>query len=212
MHCSRINRYLPLLPPSPQTNHPPTPAHPRASAVMPSLLRHFHHAAFIAQNLFCCAKYSHCTAALIPSATAPTINQLITQLRPGIDLPIQHDLVTARRPPDAVYATAAAPGSRDAPYIFDIVGPSSGDAIAVSLSSNVIRLYALQQPGSGGSPGGLQHMGDLGGHTGRITDIAFPFAAQPHALFSCSRDGTLKGWDARSGQAVEECALSSRHI
>lgn len=102
---------------------------------------------------------------------------------------------------------AAMPGSREEPYVFDIVGPATGDAIAASLSTNVIKLYALQQP-SGGSKknqGGLQHVGDLRGHTSRITDVRFPLAAQPHAIFSCSLDGTLKGWDARSGQIVEEC-------
>ena len=63
---------------------------------------------------------------------------------------------------------AAVAGARgEAPYIFDVVGSSSGDAIAASLSSNSIRLCALQPPGPG-STGSLQHIGDLTGHTARI--------------------------------------------
>ncbi len=63
---------------------------------------------------------------------------------------------------------AAFAGARgEAPYVFDIVGSSSGDAVAASLSSNVVRLFALQTPAAG-SAGSLQHLGDLTGHTARI--------------------------------------------
>ncbi len=37
-------------------------------------------------------------------------------------------------------------------------------------------------------------------------DVAFPLAQQPQLLFSCSQDGTLRGWDCRAGQQCEQCA------
>ena len=47
-------------------------------------------------------------------------------------------------------------------------------------------------------------MGDLLGHEGSIRALHFPLPAdQPHLLHSCSADGTLRGWDVRSGLQVE---------
>ena len=65
------------------------------------------------------------------------------------------------------HAVAAGSRGADPPYVFDIAGSNSGDAVAASLSSNVIRLFALQPPAAS-SAGGLQHVGDLAGHSARI--------------------------------------------
>jgi len=77
-------------------------------------------------------------------------------------------------------------------YVFKVARGADPTAIAASVSNHRIKLYGL-------SGSALTHVGDLTGHCGAITDIGFPIADAPSALLSCSRDGTLRGWDARAG-------------
>lgn len=66
-------------------------------------------------------------------------------------------------------------------------------ALAVSLSTNAIKLYSSE---SG------QYFGECKGHSGRIHDISFSAPASPHVLCSCSSDGTVRAWDTRSFKQV----------
>jgi WD40 repeat protein len=53
------------------------------------------------------------------------------------------------------------------------------------------------------SEGGLQFVGDLVGHEGSIRELHFCLPDQPQLLHSCAADGSVRGWDTRSGQQVE---------
>jgi hypothetical protein len=53
---------------------------------------------------------------------------------------------------------------------------------------------------------GLQFAGDLAGHSGPITDAHFALPEEPSLLHTSSADGTVRGWDVRSGQTVEQYA------
>jgi hypothetical protein len=53
------------------------------------------------------------------------------------------------------------------------------------------------------SEAGLEFIGDLRGHTQRITGARFDIPEEPHLLHTSSADGTVRGWDTRSGQQVE---------
>ncbi len=46
-------------------------------------------------------------------------------------------------------------------------------------------------------------MGDLVGHEGMLRELKFDLPDAPHLLHSCGADGTVCGWDTRSGQQVE---------
>lgn len=54
------------------------------------------------------------------------------------------------------------------------------------------------------SEGGLAFAGDLLGHEGMLRAASFCLPDQPHLLHSCASDGTVRGWDARSGAQVEQ--------
>jgi WD40 repeat protein len=64
---------------------------------------------------------------------------------------------------------------------------SSGSTVAAALSNRGIGLF------EGAS---LRALGELTGHTGTITDVAFN-PANPHLLLSCAEDGSARGWDLR---------------
>ena len=53
------------------------------------------------------------------------------------------------------------------------------------------------------SEGGLSFVGDLVGHEGMLRELHFGLPDAPHLLHSCGADGTVRGWDTRSGQQVE---------
>lgn len=53
------------------------------------------------------------------------------------------------------------------------------------------------------SDGGLSFVGDLVGHEGMLRELHFDLPEEPHLLHSCGADGTVRGWDTRSGQQVE---------
>ncbi|CAH2057615.1 unnamed protein product, partial [Thlaspi arvense] len=80
-------------------------------------------------------------------------------------------------------------------YVFQIVPKVDWTAIAVSLSTNTVKLY---------SPVTGQYYGECKGHSGTVNQIAFSSdsAASPHVLHSCSSDGTIRSWDTRSFQQV----------
>lgn len=81
-------------------------------------------------------------------------------------------------------------------YVFKAIRSPDSCSIAAALSSNSIKLFSC-------SVAGLSHAGDIAAHQGTISDIQFPFVSAPQALYSCSRDGYVKGWDLRSGQQAE---------
>uniref|UniRef100_A0A7I4ADQ2 Uncharacterized protein n=1 Tax=Physcomitrium patens TaxID=3218 RepID=A0A7I4ADQ2_PHYPA len=70
----------------------------------------------------------------------------------------------------------------DPDYVFDISANMDNSIMAVSLSTNAIKLYA---PATG------QYLGDCLGHTKTISDISYVDAGSPHILCSSSADGTV---------------------
>ncbi|CAG7908739.1 unnamed protein product [Brassica rapa] len=74
-------------------------------------------------------------------------------------------------------------------YVFQIVPKVDWAAIAVSLSTNTVKLY---------SPVTAQYYGEFKGHTDTVNQIAF----SSDLLHSCSSDGTIRSWDTRSFQQV----------
>lgn len=85
----------------------------------------------------------------------------------------------------------------DPTYVFKAARSPDGAGVAASLSNGSIKLYSAGQAQ-------LVHVGDIpGAHQGTITDIQFALPAVPHALYSCSRDGSIKAWDVRTRQLAE---------
>ncbi|KAK4355680.1 hypothetical protein RND71_024651 [Anisodus tanguticus] len=78
-------------------------------------------------------------------------------------------------------------------YVFQIVPKNDWTSMAVSLSTNTIKLYSLATG---------QYIGECNGHTSTINQISFSSPSSPHVLHSCSSDGTLRAWDTRSFQQV----------
>lgn len=66
-------------------------------------------------------------------------------------------------------------------------------AIAVSLSTNAVKLY---------SPQTGQYLGEFKGHSSVINEISFTGPSTSHILYSSSSDGTIRAWDTRSFQQV----------
>ncbi|KAL8151274.1 hypothetical protein V2J09_021082 [Rumex salicifolius] len=75
-------------------------------------------------------------------------------------------------------------------YVFQISPKEDWSAMAVSLSSKLVKLY---------SPATGQFLGECKGHDATINHIAF---STPHLLHSCSSDGTLRAWDTRTFQQI----------
>ncbi|XP_031486127.1 WD repeat-containing protein GTS1 isoform X2 [Nymphaea colorata] len=73
-------------------------------------------------------------------------------------------------------------------YVFQIASSQEIPAMAVSLSTNIIKLY---------SPETGQYLGDCKGHSNTIHEISFSVPSSPYILHSCSSDGTIRGWDTR---------------
>lgn len=90
-------------------------------------------------------------------------------------------------------------------YVFKVVRSHDASCFGASVSNNRIKLYNLQAAQ-------LTHLGDLVGHTDTITDVSFALPEAPHALHSCSRDGTVRGWDVRSGQQVESYSAGKQEL
>ncbi|GFP85604.1 WD repeat-containing protein 89 homolog [Phtheirospermum japonicum] len=78
-------------------------------------------------------------------------------------------------------------------YVFQIIRKDDWTSMAVSLSTNAVKLY---------SPLTGQYLGECKGHTSTINEISFAGPSAPHLLYSCSSDCTLRAWDSRSFQQV----------
>ncbi|KAK4482188.1 hypothetical protein RD792_009329 [Penstemon davidsonii] len=78
-------------------------------------------------------------------------------------------------------------------YVFQIVPNNESTLMAVSLSTNAVKLY---------SPLTGQYLGECKGHSSTINQISFAGPSAPQVLYSCSSDGTLRAWDSRSFQQV----------
>lgn len=78
-------------------------------------------------------------------------------------------------------------------YVFEIVAKDDWTSMAVSLSTNAVKLY---------SPLSGQYFGECGGHSSTINQISFAGLSSPHVLYSCSSDSTIRAWDTRSFQQV----------
>lgn len=72
-------------------------------------------------------------------------------------------------------------------------GRDDWSAMAVSLSTNAVKLY---------SPVVGQYYGECKGHSATINQILFSSPSNPHVLSSCSSDGTIRAWDTRIFQQV----------
>eukprot|EP00877_Chromochloris_zofingiensis_P001510 jgi/Chrzof1/1135/Cz01g41150.t1 len=81
-------------------------------------------------------------------------------------------------------------------YVFKAISSPDASHIAASLSNHIIKTYTCQEAS-------LTHVGNLSGHSDTITNIIFPLSDCPYALYSSSRDGSVRGWDLRSGQQAE---------
>eukprot|EP00798_Chlamydomonas_sp_ICE-L_P018394 gene18394-24866_t len=87
---------------------------------------------------------------------------------------------------------------KDACYVFKVVCNPTSRVAAASLSSGIIRSFAITNTE-------LSPSGELRGHQDKINDMKFLSPTeQPTILHSCSSDGTVRGWDMRSSQQVEE--------
>ncbi|KAK7378974.1 hypothetical protein VNO80_04425 [Phaseolus coccineus] len=78
-------------------------------------------------------------------------------------------------------------------YVFQIVPKDDWSAMAVSLSTNAVKLY---------SPMAGQYFGEFKGHTATINQILFSGTSHHQVLCSCSSDGTVRAWDTRTFQQV----------
>ncbi|KAG5567722.1 hypothetical protein RHGRI_003049 [Rhododendron griersonianum] len=78
-------------------------------------------------------------------------------------------------------------------YVFQIVPKDDLTSMAVSLSTNAVKLY---------SPATGQYFGELKGHSSTINQISFSGPTTPNVLHSCSSDGTIRAWDTRSFHQV----------
>ncbi|EXB36417.1 WD repeat-containing protein 89-like protein [Morus notabilis] len=85
-------------------------------------------------------------------------------------------------------------------YVFQIVPKNDWSSMAVSLSTNVVKLY---------SPVTGQFYGECKGHSDTINHIYFSGPSTPHVLHSCSSDGTIRAWDTRTFQQVSSVSAGS---
>lgn len=78
-------------------------------------------------------------------------------------------------------------------YVFQIVPKDDWTSMAVSLSTNTVKIY---------SPMTGQYLGECKGHSSTINHLSFSGASTPHVLHSCSSDGTIRAWDTRTFHQV----------
>lgn len=81
-------------------------------------------------------------------------------------------------------------------YVFKTACNATRDAAVASTSDNIIKAFSLQASQ-------LAHVCDFKGHTQTISDVMFTDPACSSTLHSSSHDGTVRGWDCRSGQQAE---------
>lgn len=87
--------------------------------------------------------------------------------------------------------------SGDQCYVFDVAASVTTGIVAAALSNHTVKLYNARDSG------GFTYLGELKGHTDVISEIAFAGEDNPHALYSSSEDGSVRGWDSRTGQQAE---------
>ena len=122
-----------------------------------------------------------------PATTTATASSAIPQCSSG-----------SLRLPRCRSVTSVGPNS----YVFRAVANDAADAVIASTSDNIINAYSL-------ASSQLAHVCDLRGHGGTITDVAFTggggggAAPSSSLLHSSSVDGTVRGWDLRSGAQAE---------
>lgn len=80
-----------------------------------------------------------------------------------------------------------------ASYFIYLVTSQENSTLAVSLSTNALKLY---------SPATGQFLGECTGHSGSIHEISFSAPSSPQVICSCSSDGTIRAWDTRSFKQV----------
>ncbi|KAF5744145.1 Transducin/WD40 repeat-like superfamily protein [Tripterygium wilfordii] len=85
-------------------------------------------------------------------------------------------------------------------YVFQIVPKDDRTQMAVSLSTNAVKLYSSETG---------QFIGECKGHSGTINHLSFSGPSGPHVLHSCSSDGTLRAWDTRTFHEVSGVSASS---
>ena len=87
--------------------------------------------------------------------------------------------------------------SGDQCYVFNVAASTTTGIVAAALSNHTVKLYNARDSG------GFTYLGELKGHTDVISEISFARDDNPHALYSSSEDGSVRGWDSRTGQQAE---------
>jgi hypothetical protein len=77
--------------------------------------------------------------------------------------------------------------------------------VAVSLSNHTVKLYRPRESC-------LEYERDLAGHSSTISDVQYALPDAPHALHTSSADGTVLGWDTRSGKQVEKYTRQGQEL
>ena len=106
-------------------------------------------------------------------------------------------MVGLEQPTCSCSCSVDAQPQRDPTYVFRIAYSSPIACLVASLSNNCLKAY------SAGDGSQLVPMLDIVGHTGGVTDVGFHFPDSPSLLHSSSMDGTIRGWDMRTGQEAE---------
>lgn len=83
-------------------------------------------------------------------------------------------------------------------YVFKADMNQSLTAVVASTSDCVIKAYSI-------SSNQMAHVCDLAGHGGTISEVMFTDAQS--MLHSSSADGTVRGWDLRTGRQVESYSM-----
>ncbi|XP_028775919.1 WD repeat-containing protein GTS1 isoform X2 [Neltuma alba] len=78
-------------------------------------------------------------------------------------------------------------------YVFQIIPKDDWSTMAVSLSTNTVKLY---------SPVAGHYHGECTGHSNTINQILFSGLSDSYVLGSCSSDGTIRFWDTRTLQQI----------
>ncbi len=98
------------------------------------------------------------------------------------------------------HSTALPPhpaSSSGASYVLELAGTPSRDTVAAALSDGSCMLFASRGPA-------LEATGECVGHKGPVTGLLICPDA-PDLLLSASGDGTVRAWDLRSRQQIQQC-------
>ena len=81
-------------------------------------------------------------------------------------------------------------------YVLELAGTPSRDTVAAALSDGSCMLFASRGPA-------LEAAGKCVGHKGPVTGLLISPDA-PDLLLSASGDGTVRAWDLRSRQQIQQ--------